>query len=194
MPPQSSSYRARLRRSALVLAVAGTGFATAAVATLAAAKTFTLDVGANAKVTNTSGQTTHESILVNSRGAPLYTLTGDSKKHPECTKANGCFGFWVPVKVASAKKLTKAPGIKGTLSTWSRNGMTQAMLAGHPLYTFVNDKQRNAATGEGLKSFGGTWHVGKVATSSMTNQPGTTTSSSTPVMTTTTSSYTIPGY
>jgi predicted lipoprotein with Yx(FWY)xxD motif len=193
MPGQPSSYRTRLRRSAVVLAVAGAGFATAAVATIAGAKTFTLDVGANAKVTNAGGQTKHESILVNSRGAAVYTLTGDSKKHPECTQANGCFGFWIPVKVASANKLTKAPGIKGKLSTWSRNGLTQAVLAGHPLYTFVNDKHRNAATGEGVKGFGGTWHVGTVATTSMTNAPGTTSSTST-TTTTTTSTYVPPGY
>jgi predicted lipoprotein with Yx(FWY)xxD motif len=191
MPGQPSSYRTRFRRSAVVLAVAGTGFATAAVATMAGAKSFTLDVGANAKVTNTSGQTKHEGIIVNGRGAAAYALTGDSKKHPECTKANGCFTFWLPVKVASAKKLSKAPGIKGKLSTWSRNGLTQAVLAGHPLYTFVGDKQRNAATGEGLHSFGGTWHVGTVATTSMTNEPGTTSSTST---TTTTSTYVPPGY
>src|SRR5579884_3056768 len=106
------------RRSPVAVAAAvavGAGFAVAALAGVALAKTFTVQVAKDASVTNQSGTTTHENILVTSRGRALYELTGDSRRHPECTKGNGCFNFWLPLKVSSAKRLSKAPGIRGEL-------------------------------------------------------------------------------
>jgi predicted lipoprotein with Yx(FWY)xxD motif len=163
---------------------------------VALARTFTLRVAKDAQVTNTAGMTSTEPILINGRGRAVYDLSGDSKKHPECTKGNGCIQFWLPVTVSSAKALTKAPGIKGRLATWRRNGFVQATLAGHPLYTFVADDQQRVATGEGIKSFGGTWHVikaGGAATgpTGMTTSPTTSTpATSTPTTSTPTTSTT----
>jgi predicted lipoprotein with Yx(FWY)xxD motif len=181
MPGQPSPFRARLKRATVALTVAGAGFAAAGVATIAAAKTFTLNVGSHAKVVSASGRTTRENIIVNGRGSAVYWLSGDSKRHPECTKANGCFGFWPPVTVASAHKLSKAPGVKGQLTTWRRNDLLQVVLNGHPLYTFANDKQRDTATGEGIKGFHGTWHVDAFGSASPvpTSGTGSSTTSST---------------
>jgi predicted lipoprotein with Yx(FWY)xxD motif len=78
-------------------------------------------------VTNQSGTTKTENIVVDSRWLAVYTLTGDSKSHPKCTKANGCFSFWPPLTVSSAKKLSKAQGIKGRLGVWH----LQWVLPGH---------------------------------------------------------------
>jgi predicted lipoprotein with Yx(FWY)xxD motif len=157
------------------------GFAAAALVGVALAKTFTLQVAKDAMVTNQSGTTTTENIAVNSRGFAVYALTGDSKSHPECTKANGCFSFWPPLKVSSAKKLSKAAGIKGRLGVWHRDGFLQVTLAGHPLYRYAGDSQRHDATGEGVKSFGGTWHVEKAASSTTgtATMPATTTTMTT---------------
>src|SRR3984885_2366264 len=120
--------------AALVLATAG----------MAIAKSFTLNVAKNATVTNmTAHKTKHEAIVVNGKGFAVYWLTGDSKSHPECTKANECFSFWPPVTAALAKSLSKTSGIKGKLTTWSRNGFVQAVLNGHPLYTFAPDTKRD---------------------------------------------------
>ena len=155
--------------------VATAGFAAAALVGAALAKTFTLQVAKNARVTNQSGTTKTQNIVVNARGFALYTLTGDSKSHPKCTKANRCFSFWPPLTVSSAKQLSKAPGIKGKLGVWHRNGFFQVTLAGHPLYRFAPDTQRHHATGEGVVSFGGTWHVVKAgATSGSATTPTTT--------------------
>jgi predicted lipoprotein with Yx(FWY)xxD motif len=178
----------RLWRPAVMLAMAIAGFATAALVGVALAKTFTLQVAKGAKVTNTRSQSTSENVIVNSRSRAVYALTGDSQRHPECTKANGCFQFWFPVKVSSAKQLTKAPGISGKLGVWHRNGFFQVTLAGHPLYTFAGDTQKDAATGEGIKSFGGTWHVAKATntgTNTMTTGTTTTTTGTTTGTTTT---------
>ncbi len=64
------------------------------------------------------------------------------------------------------EKLSKASGISGKLGTWKRGKILQATLGGHPLYTFAFDTKKNDATGEGLRTFGGTWHVVKARPSS----------------------------
>ena len=178
---------ARLRGTKLAAATiaATAGFAAAALVGVALAKTFTLHVAKNATVTNQAGMSNTENIVVNSHGRALYMLTGDSKSHPKCRKANGCFSFWPPLKVASPKQLSKAPGIKGRLGVWHRNGFWQVTLAGHPLYRYAGDSQRHRATGEGVVSFGGTWHVEKAGSSSGSG----TMTSTTPTMTTPTCFY-----
>jgi predicted lipoprotein with Yx(FWY)xxD motif len=167
----------RARSVAGAAAVAIAGFATAALIGVAPAKTFTLQVGSNNTVTN-------------SRGFAVYSLTGDSKRHPKCTKANRCFRVWLPVTVSSPKRLSKAPGVKGKLGTWRRNGFIQVTLGGHPLYRFARDTREGAATGDGIRSFGGTWHVIKAASSSGGGTTMTTTGTTSPPMTTDTTTQT----
>jgi predicted lipoprotein with Yx(FWY)xxD motif len=148
-----------MRRHLILLLAGMAGFAVAAAAGIAGAKTFTLELAKSGKVTNQSGMTKSEQVVVNGRGFAVYWLTGDMPSHPKCTSGNGCFSFWPPVKVHSARGLSKAPGIRGKLGTWRRGGFLQLTLAGHPLYAFSQDKQRNHATGEGIHGFGGTWHA-----------------------------------
>src|SRR4051794_25436835 len=95
---------ARLRGTKIAAATAG--LVAVALVGVALAKTFTLNVARHAKVTNQSLKTTTEDIVVNSRGFAVYALTGDSKSHPKCTKASGCFTFWPPLTVSSRKQLT----------------------------------------------------------------------------------------
>jgi predicted lipoprotein with Yx(FWY)xxD motif len=177
----------------VILAAVVAGVATAALAGLAVAKSFTLNVGKNAKVTNfNTHATTTENVATNSKGFVTYTLSGDSKQHPKCTKANGCLGFWPPVKVksSSTKNLSKASAIKGRFGIWKRNGFNQVTLNGHPLYTFSMDTKKNTAGGEALKTFGGTWHV--VKSSQQSNGSGT--SPSPPPMQPSPPPYPGPGY
>jgi predicted lipoprotein with Yx(FWY)xxD motif len=183
----------RARWATIALVVAGAGFGTAVMAGSTVARTFTLQEATHAPVTNQSHKTTNENIVVNSKGRAVYALTGDSMTHPECTKASHCFTFWPPVTVASRTSLSKGPGITGTLGVWKRDGFLQVTLSGHPLYTYAGDLQPRKATGEGVMSFGGTWHV-RMAGSKST--PGGTTTSttttSTMTSTTTTSTTTTP--
>jgi predicted lipoprotein with Yx(FWY)xxD motif len=182
-----------MRRHLILTFAALAGFAVAVAGGIAGAKSFTLELAKHAKVTNQSGMTKTEAIAVTPHGSTVYTLSGDTPAHPKCTSANGCFGFWPPVKVHSAHGLTKAPGIKGKLGTFHRNGFLQLTLSGHPLYTFSADTHKDHATGEGLHTFGGTWHArseGSSGASSgsggMTTTGGTTTGSGTGTGTTTT--------
>jgi predicted lipoprotein with Yx(FWY)xxD motif len=191
MTPGPRFSRRHALRSALAVAVGTAGFATAALVAVALAKTFTINVASNAKVTNASNKSVREGIAINGKGFAVYTLSGDSRQHPECTKANKCFQFWFPVKINSTKKLSKAPHVKGSLGTWKRNGFIQVTLGGHPLYTFLGDTHKNAATGEGIKSFGGTWHVVKAGSGKSST---TMTSGTSSTATSSTSTYTYPTY
>ncbi len=143
----------------LALPVAALGLGLAVLVAAAVAKTFTLGVANDAAVTNTKGVTTPEEIAA-VRGLAVYTLSGDSKKHPECTARNGCFTFWPPVTVSSTKHLTRASGIAGTLSAWRRDGFNQLMWDGRPLYFYSGDgNHKDVAHGQGIATFGGVWHV-----------------------------------
>jgi predicted lipoprotein with Yx(FWY)xxD motif len=171
-----------MRRHLILLLAVMAGFSVALAAGIAGAKSFTLHSAKNEMVGSK-----HETVVVNSRGGAVYWLSGDSKSHPECTSQNSCFSFWPPVKVKSAKGLSKAAGIKGKLGTWRRNGFLQLTLGGHPLYTYSGDSGRGTALGDGIKTFGGTWHV--IADGSSSPSSGGTTSTGT----TTTTTPTMPG-
>jgi predicted lipoprotein with Yx(FWY)xxD motif len=143
-----------------------TALAAAAFVSAAIAASFTLKLTKHATVISVKGVTTHPNVVVNSKGRVVYTLTGDSRKHPECVKSNMCLTFWPPVTVSSLKHLSRASGVKGKLGTWKRFGFIQVTLDGHPLYTFSQDSKKGVATGEGLATFGGVWHVRKPAATS----------------------------
>ena len=97
-----------------------------------------------------------EPIAVNSKGVTVYTLSGESTKHLECT-THACFTAWPPVTVHGKPT---ASGVKGKLGTLKRDGFTQVTLDGHPLYTFEGDGNKaGVANGNGIVAFGGTWHV-----------------------------------
>jgi predicted lipoprotein with Yx(FWY)xxD motif len=111
-----------------------------------------------------------EPIAVTSKGLAVYELSPETTHRLLCTKGNGCFSVWPPLKVKSTH-VSKASGVKGHLGTFRRNGFIQLTLNGHPLYTFVEDGgKKGVAAGDGLKAFGGTWHVFKEGKTQSTNQ------------------------
>jgi predicted lipoprotein with Yx(FWY)xxD motif len=131
-----------------VVAIASTaGVAMAASATLG---TSTVEV---------KGKT--ETVVVDSRGVTLYTLSGDGVGDLKCV-TNSCLGIWPPYQVSATAELTKAKGVNGTLSELHliNANVYQVMLNGHPLYRFAPDSgSKGSALGEGITSFGGIWHV-----------------------------------
>jgi predicted lipoprotein with Yx(FWY)xxD motif len=174
------------RRTRASMALAGVaGLATAALAGgLALAKSQpTLRTASNATIGKT--------IVVNGHGLTVYELRPETSHHLLCTKASHCLTFWPPVTVASrTAKLTKARGVKGKLAILHRNGLFQVTLSGRPLYRYSGDgTRRGAANGQGIKSFGGTWHVvvtgpaSSTTTNSMTTTTDTTTTDTTPTIT-----------
>jgi predicted lipoprotein with Yx(FWY)xxD motif len=115
------------------------------------------------KIANVSGVGT---ILVASDGHALYTLTNNGQP-VACTGA--CAAIWPPLMV----KGTKAKGAKGVTGLAVASG--QVTHAGTPLYKFSGDSAAGSAAGEGLTSFGGTWHVVSTPSGSGSSTPKTTT-------------------
>lgn len=116
-------------------------------------------------------------ILVTNAGKTVYTLT-DNGVVIECTDANGCSAAWPPVLLAvGATKATGGEGVTGLGITPAAGGQ-QVMVDGHPVYTFSGDTAEHDAKGEGITSFGGTWHVVKAAGASSSGSSTTTTSGS----------------
>jgi predicted lipoprotein with Yx(FWY)xxD motif len=169
-----SNHRRRggWRPGALVVAAAAAVVVAAlAMTAFAMAKSTTLGV-ATAKLSGPSG-TRSEPIAVNSRGVAVYELLPETTHHLLCT-SSACLSAWPPLKVASGAKLTKGAGVSGKLGTLHRKGFTQVTLNGHPLYTFVEDGgKKGVAAGDGLKAFGGTWHVFKEGTTQSTDTTST---------------------
>ena len=126
-----------------------------------------------------------EQIVVDAHGRTLYALSPETSHRLLC-KSGECLSAWPPLTVPSRRtKLKAGPGVHGQLGILRRsNGMLQVTLRGLPLYRFSGDSAKGAANGEGIKSFGGTWHV-LAAASSATPTPVTaeTTPSSPPPMT-----------
>lgn len=192
MAKTSAGARPRRRSARLtaVLLASTSGLAMAALVGMAAAQSPTT-------LTTAKNAVLGEHIVVDAHGLTVYELRPETTTHVLCTKAKGCFAVWRPLTVASAKtKLKAARGITSKLGILHRDGIFQVTLRGRPLYYFVGDgSKRGAANGQGIRSFGGTWHV--VATSPASTAPVTTpttpTMPTTPTTTTPTTPY-YPGY
>ena len=173
---QTQRPRRRVRRAALAGCVMGVFAVVASFAAVAfATGTFTVSSAANSKL--------GEQVAVNAQGRTLYALSPETSKHLLC-KSKECLAFWPPLTVPSTKTRLKAgPGVKGHLGILHRTGgILQVTLRGVPLYRFSLDQAKGEANGEGVESFGGTWHAVTAASPSSASTPGTTT---TPTTTTT---------
>ena len=96
-------------------------------------------------------------LLVDIHGMTLYTLTNGG--HPvACT--GQCATFWPPLLLPA--NVTAAKGAQGVsgLGVVSMNGGKQVTEHGDPLYRYSGDKAAGDTNGEGINSFGGTWHAG----------------------------------
>lgn len=108
-------------------------------------------------------------VLVDAQGHTLYTLTSNGAA-VACTGT--CAGAWPPLTVAAGAKVK---GAKGTKSLSATADTHQVTSAGRPLYRFAGDTKTKQANGEGVSSFGGTWHVVKVTGTKAKAPPSTTT-------------------
>jgi predicted lipoprotein with Yx(FWY)xxD motif len=96
-------------------------------------------------------------IVVDSTGRTLYTLTDANGAAVACTGA--CLQAW-PAMTVTTKKVTAPKSVKSIAATADTHQVTSKGL---PLYYFVKDTAPGMANGEGINSFGGTWHVVKAA-------------------------------
>ena len=119
-------------------------------------------------------------VVVNAQGRTLYALSPETTKHLLC-KTSECVKFWPPLTVPSTKtKLKAGAGVQGHLGILHRKGgVLQVTLRGLPLYRFAKDRAKGEANGEGVESFGGTWHAVTAASPSSTSMPSSPTTPTT---------------
>jgi len=162
---QAVHRKRRKRPAALLVALAALVLAVTFAAVAFAAGTVT--------VGSASNSTLGERVAVNAQGRTLYALSPETAKHLLC-KSSACLKLWPPLTVPSSKtELKLGSGVQGHLAILHRSGgVLQVTLRGVPLYRFSLDQGKDESNGEGIKSFGGTWHA-----VSATSSPGTTTPS-----------------
>lgn len=110
-------------------------------------------------------------LLVDAKGMTLYTLT-NAGKPVACT--GQCATFWPPLLLPSGTTTAKGAAGVSSLGVVAMNGGMQVTGHGNPLYRFSHDKAAGDTNGEGINSFGGTWHVVKTTAAANVGTPTTT--------------------
>lgn len=106
------------------------------------------------KVVVGTGETALGTVLVDGRGRTLYELTSDTPTRPACTGA--CLVAWPPVLV-TAVPAPAAAGVSATFGAVAAAAGQQLSVNGHAVYTFNRDTASGQSSGQGIRSFGGTW-------------------------------------
>ncbi|MBS1888386.1 MAG: hypothetical protein JSU06_14490 [Actinobacteria bacterium] len=95
----------------------------------------------------------HATVLTNTRGLTLYSLSVEKNGRFICT--GSCTSTWMPLLVARGT-MPKGPVKLGTVKR--PEGKIQVTFKGLPLYTFKGDHAKGQANGQGFKDVG-TWHA-----------------------------------
>ena len=125
---------------------------------------------AAAAAVKTANSSTLGTIAVDSTGKTVYTLTNGSQQVP-CTGM--CLMVWPPVSLPAGTTKATGTGVKNVAAMG-----TQVTINGAPVYTFQGDAAGGTTNGEGITSFGGTWHVVKVGGSTGSGSTTATTAKS----------------
>lgn len=94
-------------------------------------------------------------VLVDSEGLTVYEFARDKGTTSSCYGA--CEEGWPPVTTKGAPTAGEGAMSSQLGSTKRKDGTLQVTYAGHPLYTFVEDKSPGEANGSGSEAFGGRW-------------------------------------
>src|SRR5438876_2018347 len=108
---------------------------------------------AGTAVVKTAKSATLGTIVVDSTGKTVYTLTNGSQQ-VACSGA--CLQVWPAVSLPAGTTKATGTGVKNVAAKG-----TQVTINGAPVYTFSGDTAAGSTNGEGITSFGGTWHVVK---------------------------------
>jgi predicted lipoprotein with Yx(FWY)xxD motif len=118
-------------------------------------------------VRSASNATLGATVLVDSNGMTLYSLSGEQNGKWICT-STACTGIWHPV---TAPSNSTPSGSVGSLGTVKRpDGTMQVTYKGMPLYTFTSDQKPGDAKGQGIKDVG-TWSALAVGATSSSSTP-----------------------
>jgi predicted lipoprotein with Yx(FWY)xxD motif len=96
-------------------------------------------------------------VLVDAAGLTLYDFHKDKGTTSSCYGA--CAGVWPPLSTVGEARASNG-AISSKLGTTKRkDGTTQVTYAGHPLYTYAEDKKPGDSKGNDIDSFGAEWYA-----------------------------------
>lgn len=165
-PSTKGDRRGRMRvrmSSFLAVTAASVMFAACSSSPSSPSSSSSTTSSSSAPVVTTAKNPTLGTILVDSSGRTLYTLTSNGEPIP-CSAT--CTHIWPPLLVpAGSNKLTGGNGVTGLGKSTSG---TVVEYQGFPLFRYSGDTSPGQTNGNGISSYGGVWYVIKVGTT-----PGT---------------------
>jgi predicted lipoprotein with Yx(FWY)xxD motif len=96
-------------------------------------------------------------VLVDPNGMTVYNFHKDKGGMPTCY--GGCAQAWPPVVTAGEPQVGNGASASMLGTVERKDGTTQVTYAGHPLYTFIEDKKPGEANGNDVKAFGAEWYA-----------------------------------
>jgi predicted lipoprotein with Yx(FWY)xxD motif len=96
-------------------------------------------------------------LIVDGSGRVLYLFEGDTTNVSTCYDA--CAQAWPPLLTVGLPDAGPDVSRLDLATSTRRDGAIQVTYHGHPLYSFVGDKQAGETTGQGLTAFGARWYV-----------------------------------
>ncbi|HTR76142.1 MAG TPA: hypothetical protein VMH33_12885 [Solirubrobacterales bacterium] len=142
--PRSTRPRRRLGAVLVLIAV---------LAVSAVAVPLALARGSKTVAGEAKAPSLHKTVLTNTKGLTLYTLSGETDGKFICTGT--CLKAWPPLIVSAGTK-PKGPVRLGTIKR--PEGRIQVTYKGMPVYTFSGDSKKGEANGNGLRDVG-VWHA-----------------------------------
>lgn len=140
--------------------------------------------GSSAAVRTASNSKVGGTILVNSSGMTLYSLSGEGGGKFICS-SSACLGVWHPLITHSGSATSASVHSLGVVKR--PDGTVQVAYAGRPLYTFAQDRAAGETNGQGVKDVG-TWSVVTIASTPAASSSSAPATTSTPATTTTSKS------
>lgn len=98
---------------------------------------------------------TMTTVLTDASGKTLYYLTSDTPTSLTCT--GSCLTAWPPILATGTP--TSSAQLPHQLTVLADAAGQQVEYDGHLLYTFAGDSGPGQATGEGIQTGSGVWHV-----------------------------------
>jgi predicted lipoprotein with Yx(FWY)xxD motif len=96
-------------------------------------------------------------VLVDSKGFTVYDFHKDKGTVSSCY--GPCAAGWPPLTTEGAPTAGEGATSSKLGTTKRKDGTTQVTYAGHPLYTFVEDKKPGEANGNDVDAFGAQWYA-----------------------------------
>jgi predicted lipoprotein with Yx(FWY)xxD motif len=96
-------------------------------------------------------------VLVDSNGMTLYDFHKDKGTTSSCY--GPCAEGWPPMLTEGEPTVGNGATASKLGTTERKDGTMQVTYAGHPLYTFVEDKKPGEANGNDTSAFGAQWYA-----------------------------------